>query len=129
MQLGVERLGSQMENNSLRQQLGLANLAARAQGQGPKPLTINEKLALKKDADAVFGNPASPEFQQYVGAAYTGGPKQLALDLKNKRVTMDELQKSINQAKRTYTQNFLGGTRSSSGATSYDQAESDLLGR
>ena len=125
MQLGMERLGSQMENNSLRNQLGLANIAARLQGQGPKPLTVNEKLALKKDVDAVF-SPGSPEFSKYVGAYYTGGPAQLALDLKNKRVTMEQLQPSIDRAKRTYIQNFLGGTRSSSGPTPYDQAAADL---
>jgi hypothetical protein len=117
LQAGMDKLGAQMENNALRNQLTMMGIAARAQGQGPKPLTINEKLALKKDADAVFGNPASPEFQQYVGAAYTGGPKQLALDLKNKQVTMDQLQPIINSARSRYMQNFLGGTRSSAGNT------------
>jgi len=125
MQLGMERLGSQMENNSLRNQLGLANIAARLQGQGPKRLTVNEKLALKKDVDAVF-SPGSPEFSKYVGAYYTGGPEQLALDLKNKRVTLDKLQPIIDRAKKRYVENLVGGTRSSSGPTPYDQAAADL---
>jgi hypothetical protein len=123
LQMGLERLGGQMENNALRNQLDLMKLMA---GSQPKQLTVNEALALEKRAGEIFNNPMSPEFQKYVGAYYTGGPKQLALDLKNKRVTMDELQKSINEAKRTYTQNFLGGTRSSSGAIPYDQAAADL---
>jgi hypothetical protein len=126
MQLGVERLGSQMETNALKQQLGLAKLMA---GSQPKPMTINERLALDKRVGEVFGTPGSPEFQKYVGANYTGGPAQLALDLKNKRVTMEQLQPIISQAKKRYTDNFLGGTRSSAGATSYDQAASDLLGQ
>jgi hypothetical protein len=129
MQLGVERLGSQMENNSLRNQLGLATLAARMQGQGQKPMTLNERLALDKRVGEVFSNPASPEFQKYVGAAPNG--KQLLADLQNKRIKPDnpQFQAIIEQAKRRYTQDLLSGTRSSSGATSYDQAASDLLGQ
>jgi len=124
LQMGLERLGGQMENNALRNQLYLMKLLG---GNQPKPLTVNEKLALKKDADAVFSNPMSPEFQKYVGAAYAGGPAQLALDLKNKRVTIDKLQPIIDSAKNRYMQSFLGGTnRSSSGAIPYDQAAADL---
>lgn len=129
MQLGVERLGSQMENNFLKQQLGLANLAARMQGQGPKPMTLNEKLSLEKRVGEVFSNPASPEFQKYVGAAPNG--KQLLLDLKNGRVKPDnpQFQTIVENAKRRYAQDLMGGTRSSSGAMSYDDAATDLLGR
>jgi hypothetical protein len=124
LQMALERAGMQSELGAMRQQLGLMKLLG---GNQPKPLTVNEKLALKKDADAVFSNPMSPEFQKYVGAAYTGGPAQLALDLKNKRVTLDKLQPIIDSAKNRYMQSFLGGTnRSSSGAIPYDQAAADL---
>jgi hypothetical protein len=124
LQMGLERLGGQMENNALRNQLGLMKLLG---GNQPKPLTVNEALALEKRAGEIFGNPMSPEFQKYVGEYYTGGSKQLALDLKNKRVTIDKLQSSIDRAKNKYTQSFLGGTnRSSSGAIPYDQAAADL---
>ena len=114
MQLGVERLGSQMEKNALAQQLGILKLMGSSQ---PKQLTVNERLALDKRVGEIFGNPTSPEFQKYVGASYIGGPEQLALDLKNKRVTLDKLQPIIDRAKRTYMQNFLGGTRNSAGNT------------
>ena len=114
MQLGVERLGSQMEKNALAQQLGILKLMGSSQ---PKQLTVNERLALDKRVGEIFGNPMSPEFQKYVGASYIGGPEQLALDLKNKRVTLDKLQPIIDRAKRTYMQNFLGGTRNSAGNT------------
>ena len=123
MQLGVERLGGQLEKNALLQQLGIAKLMA---GNQPKALTVNEKLALEKRVGEVFGNPTSPEFQKYVGANYTGGPEQLALDLKNKRVTLDKLQPIIDRAKKRYVENLVGGTRSSSGPTPYDQAAADL---
>jgi hypothetical protein len=123
MQLGVERLGGQLEKNALLQQLGIAKLMA---GNQPKPMTINERLALDKRVGEVFGNPTSPEFQKYVGANYTGGPEQLALDLKNKRVTLDKLQPIIDRAKKRYVENLVGGTRSSSGPTPYDQAAADL---
>jgi len=126
LQMALERAGMQSELGSMRNQLGLMKLMA---GNQPKQLTVNEALALEKRAGEIFGNPMSPEFQKYVGASYTGGPEQLALDLKNKRVTLDKLQPIIEGAKRRYVQNLVGGTRSSSGATSYDQAESDLLGR
>jgi hypothetical protein len=126
LQMGMDKLSGQMENNSLRNQLGLMKLMS---GSQPKALTVNEKLALEKRVGEVFGNPTSPEFQKYVGANYTGGPEQLALDLKNKRVTLDKLQPIIESAKRRYVQNLVGGTRSSAGATSYDQAASDLLGQ
>ena len=122
MQLGVERLGSQMEKNALLQQLGIAKLVA---GNQPKALTVNEKLALEKRVGEVF-SPGSPEFSKYVGAYYTGGPEQLALDLKNKRVTLDKLQPIIDRAKKRYVENLVGGTRSSSGPTPYDQAAADL---
>jgi hypothetical protein len=122
MQLGVERLGSQMEKNALLQQLGIAKLMA---GNQPKALTVNEKLALEKRVGEVF-SPGSPEFSKYVGAYYTGGPEQLALDLKNKRVTLDKLQPIIDRAKKRYVENLVGGTRSSSGPTPYDQAAADL---
>jgi len=114
LQMGMDKLSGQMENNSLRNQLGLAKLMA---GSQPKPMTINEKLAVEKRASEIFGNPTSPEFQKYVGASYIGGAEQLALDLKNKRVTLDKLQPTIERAKRVYMQNFLGGTRSSAGNT------------
>jgi hypothetical protein len=124
LQMALERAGMQSELGAMRNQMGLMKLLG---GNQPKPLTVNEKLALKKDADAVFSNPMSPEFQKYVGAAYTGGPAQLALDLKNKRVTLDKLQPIIDSAKNRYMQSFLGGTnRSSSGAIPYDQAAADL---
>jgi hypothetical protein len=123
LQMGMDRLGAQMENNSLRNQLGLMKLMG---GNQPKALTVNEKLALEKRVGEVFGNPTSPEFQKYVGANYTGGPEQLALDLKNKRVTLDKLQPIIDRAKKRYVENLVGGTRSSSGPTPYDQAAADL---
>ena len=110
----MERLGSQMEKNALAQQLGILKLMGSSQ---PKQLTVNERLALDKRVGEIFGNPTSPEFQKYVGASYIGGPEQLALDLKNKRVTLDKLQPIIDRAKRTYMQNFLGGTRNSAGNT------------
>jgi len=126
LQMALERAGMQSELGAMRNQMGLMKLMA---GSQPKPLTVNEALALEKRAGEIFGSPMSPEFQKYVGASYTGGPAQLALDLKNKRVTMEQLQPIIEGAKRRYVQNLVSGTRSSSGATSYDQAESDLLGR
>lgn len=127
MQLGVERLGATMENNSLRNQLGLANLAARMQGQGPKPMTINERIAVEKRADELFSNPRSDAFQKYVGAIPNG--QQLLADLKNGRLKPDDpkFQAIVNLAKKRYTQEFLGGTnRSSSGVTPYDQATAEL---
>jgi hypothetical protein len=114
LQMGMDKLSGQMENNSLRNQLGLMKLLG---GNQPKPMTINEKLAVEKRASEIFGNPTSPEFQKYVGASYIGGAEQLALDLKNKRVTLDKLQPTIDRAKRVYMQNLLGGTRSSTGNT------------
>ena len=98
-------------------------------GNQPKPLTINEKLSLEKRVGEVFGNPASPEFQKYVGAAPNG--KQLLVDLKNGRVKPDnpQFQTIVENAKRRYAQDLMGGTRSSSGAMSYDDAATDLLGR
>ena len=126
IQMALERAGMQSDNNSLRQQLDLAKLMA---GNQPKPLTINEKLSLEKRVGEVFGNPASPEFQKYVGAAPNG--KQLLVDLKNGRVKPDnpQFQTIVENAKRRYAQDLMGGTRSSSGAMSYDDAATDLLGR
>jgi hypothetical protein len=126
LQMGMDKLGAQMENNSLRNQLGLAKLLG---GQQPKPMSINEKIAVEKRVGEVFSNPASPEFQKYVGAAPNG--KQLLTDLKNGRIKPDnpQFQAIVDNAKRRYTQDLMGGTRSSSGATSYDQAASDLLGQ
>ena len=126
IQMALERAGMQSDNNSLRQQLDLAKLMA---GNQPKPLTINEKLSLEKRVGEVFGNPASPEFQKYVGAAPNG--KQLLVDLNNGRVKPDnpQFQTIVENAKRRYAQDLMGGTRSSSGAMSYDDAATDLLGR
>jgi hypothetical protein len=126
LQMGLEKAGMQSENNALRNQLGLAKLLG---GQQPKPMTINEKIAVEKRVGEVFSNPASPEFQKYVGAAPNG--KQLLTDLKNGRIKPDnpQFQAIVDNAKRRYTQDLMGGTRSSSGATSYDQAASDLLGQ
>ncbi len=118
MQLGVERLGSQMENNSLRNQLNLAKLMAATDAKNqPKQLTISEKLALDKRANEIFSNPMSPEYQQYIGAAPNG--KQLLADLQNKRIKPDDpkLQDIVSRAKRQYVQNLVGGTRSSAGNT------------
>ena len=120
--MGLERAGMQAELGAMRNQMGLMKLLG---GNQPKALTVNEKLALEKRVNEVF-SPGSPEFSKYVGANYTGGPAQLALDLKNKRVTMEQLQTIISQAKKRYMDNFLGGTRSSSGPTPYDQAAADL---
>jgi hypothetical protein len=126
MQLNLDRAEGSARERELRSQLGLAKLMA---GNQPKPLTINEKLAVEKRASEAFGNPASPEFQKYVGAAPNG--KQLLVDLKNGRIKPDnpQFQDIVSQAKRRYTQDLMGGTRSSSGPTSYDQAASDLLGQ
>jgi hypothetical protein len=123
LQLALERAGMQSELGAMRNQMGLMKLMS---GMQPKPLTLNEKLALEKRVGEVFSNPMSPEFQKYVGAAYAGGPAQLALDLKNKRVALDKLQPIIESAKRRYAQDLRGDTRSSSGATPYDQAASEL---
>jgi len=123
LQMGLERAGMQAELGAMRNQMGLMKLLG---GNQPKPMTINERLALDKRVGEVFGNPTSPEFQKYVGANYTGGPEQLALDLKNKRVTLDKLQPIIDRAKKRYVENLVGGTRSSSGPTPYDQAAADL---
>lgn len=129
LQLGLDRAAAQAENAGLRNQLGLMGLAARLQGQGQRPMTLNEKLALEKRVGEVFGNPASPEFQRYVGSMPNG--QQLLADLKNGRIKPDnpQFRGIVEQAKRRYTQDLLGGTRSSSGVTSYDQAASDLLGQ
>jgi hypothetical protein len=127
MQAAVDKLGMQSENNALRNQLGLAKLLG---GNQPKPLTISEKLALDKRVGEVFGNPTSPEYQTYVGAAPNG--KQLLTDLKNGRIKLDDpkLQAIVSQAKKRYAQDLMGGTnRGSSGATPYDQATADLLGQ
>jgi hypothetical protein len=126
MQSALERTSMQSELGAARQQLGIAKLMA---GSQPKALTLNEKLALEKRVGEVFSSPGSPEYQKYVGAAPNG--KQLLMDLKNGRIKPDnpQLQDIIAQAKRRYTQDLIGGTRSSSGATSYDQAASDLLGQ
>ena len=123
MQLGVERLGGQMEKNALTQQLGLMKLLG---GNQPKPLTINEKIAIEKRADELFSNPRSDAFQKYVGTIPNG--QQMLADLKNGRLKPDDpkFQAIVNQAKKRYTQDFLGGTRSSSGPTPYDQAAADL---
>lgn len=125
MQTAVERMGMQSDIAGLRNELALAKLVA---GNQPKALTVNEKLALEKRVGEVFSF-GSPEFSKYVGAYYTGGPEQLALDLKNKRVTLDKLQPIIDRAKKRYVENLVGGTRSSSGPTPYDQATADLLGQ
>lgn len=123
LQMALERAGMQSELGAMRNQMGLMRLMS---GMQPKPLTLNEKLALEKRVGEVFSNPMAPEFQKYVGASYTGGPAQLALDLKNGRVTLDKLQPIIESAKRRYAQDLRGDTRSSSGATPYDQAAADL---
>jgi hypothetical protein len=126
MQMALERAGMQSELGAMRNQMGLMKLMA---GSQPKPLTLNEKLALEKRVGEVFGNPASPEFQKYVGAAPNG--QQLLMDLKNGRIKPDnpQFQTIVENAKRRYAQDLMGGTRSSAGATSYDQAASDLLGQ
>lgn len=126
MQLGLERAQAGAENAALRNQMGLMRLM---QGSQPKQLTVNEKLALEKRVGEVFSNPASPEFQKYVGAA--GNGKQLLMDLKNGRIKPDspQFQAIVEQAKRRYMNDLVSGTRSSSGVTSYDQASSDLLGQ
>lgn len=126
IQMALERAGMQSDNNSLRNQINMMKLMG---GNQPKPLTINEKLSVEKRVGEVFSNPASPEFQKYVGAAPNG--KQLLLDLKNGRVKPDnpQFQTIVENAKRRYAQDLMGGTRSSSGAMSYDDAATDLLGR
>ena len=79
----------------------------------PKAMTISEKLALEKRVGEVFGNPASPEFQRYVGAA--PGGKQLLMDLKQGRVKPDnpQYQAIVERAKNLYAQELRGDTRSS----------------
>jgi hypothetical protein len=116
----------QSELGAMRNQMGLMKLLG---GNQPKPLSINEKIAVEKRADELFSNPRSDAFQKYVGGIPNG--QQLLADLKNGRLKPDDpkFQSIVNQAKKRYTQDFLGGTRSSSGATSYDQAASDLLGQ
>jgi hypothetical protein len=128
LQMGMDKLGAQMENNSLRNQVGLASIAARMQGQGPKLPTVNERIAVENRVDAKI-TPGTPEFARYVGAA--PGGQQLLMDLKNGRIKSDnpQFQAIVQQAKRRYMQDLMSGTRSSSGPTSYDQAASDLLGQ
>ena len=125
LQMGMDKLGAQMENNSLRNQLGLAKLLG---GQQPKALTINEKIAIEKMADSKIA-PGTAEFQKYIGSMPNG--QQLLADLQNKRIKPDDpkFQAIVAQARKRYIQDLTGGTRSSSGATSYDQAASDLLGQ
>jgi hypothetical protein len=126
LQMALERAGMQSELGAMRNQMGLMKLMGANQ---PKPLSINEKIAVEKRADELFSNPRSDAFQKYVGGIPNG--QQLLADLKNGRLKPDDpkFQSIVNQAKKRYTQDFLGGTRSSSGATSYDQAASDLLGQ
>jgi hypothetical protein len=127
LQMGLERAGMQAELGAMRNQMGLMKLLG---GNQPKPMTINERIAVEKRADELFSNPRSDAFQKYVGGIPNG--QQLLMDLKNGRLKPDDpkFQAIVNQAKKRYTQDFLGGTnRSSSGTTSYDQAASDLLGQ
>lgn len=126
LQMALDKAQMGAELGAMRNQMGLMRLM---QGAQPKALTVNEKLALEKRVGEVFGNPASPEFQKYVGAAANG--KQLLADLKNGRIKPDnpQFQAIVEQAKRRYMNDMVSGTRSSSGVTSYDQAASDLLGQ
>jgi hypothetical protein len=126
LQMALERAGMQSELGAMRNQLGLAKLLS---GNQPKHMSVNEKIAVEKRVGEVFSNPASSEFQKYVGAAPNG--KQLLMDLKNGRIKPDnpQFQAIVENAKRRYTQDLMSGTRSSSGVTSYDQAASDLLGQ
>lgn len=126
LQAALEKMQSNAELGAMRNQMGLMRLMA---GSQPKPMTVNERIAVEKRVGEVFGNPASPEFQKYVGSAPNG--KQLLVDLKNGRIKPDspQFQAIVDQAKRRYMNDLVSGTRSASGVTSYDQAFSDLLGQ
>lgn len=130
LQLGLERAAAQAENAGLRQQLGLMSLAARLQGQGPKMPTVGEIATLERLADAKIV-PGTPEFMRYVGSLYKGGAAQLKADLEGKRIKPDDpgFQGIIQQARRAYMNDLVGRTSRAQGATSYNQAESDLLGQ
>lgn len=112
LQMGMERLGSQIENNSLRNQIAIAKLMG---GNQPKSLTVSENLAITKRVDEPFGNSTSPQFLKYVGAQYIGGAEQLVLDLKNKHVTMNQLQPFVEIAKQRYRRDLIGQTNRASG--------------
>lgn len=130
MQLALERAAAQAENAELRQQLGLMGLAARLQGKEPKMPTVGEIVALERLADAKLA-PGTPEFMQYVGKLYKGGATQLKADLENKRVRPGDpgFQPFIQKARKDFMNDVLSRTSRAQGATSYNQAESDLLGR
>lgn len=126
--LANERIASQAQIAGLRNQLGLMNLAARLQGQAPKPLTVSEKLSLDKRAREIFDNPGSPEFVQYVGKYYKGGAQQLAADLKGGRIKPDDagFRSIINQGRRDFINGMVQGTQRSQGPIPFDQATFDL---
>lgn len=130
LQLGLERAAAQAENAGLRQQLGLMGLAARLQGQGPKMPTVGEVATLERLADAKIA-PGTPEFMQYVGKLYKGGVTQLKADLENKLVQPGDpgFQSIVQQARKNFMNDVLGRTSRAQGTTSYNQAESDLLGQ
>ena len=130
MQANLEKMGLQSDIAGLRNQLGLMGIAARLQGQGPKMPTPGEILALEKMADMKIA-PGTPEFMRYVGGLYKGGAAQLKTDLEGKRIKPDDpaFQGIIQQARRAYINDLVGRTSRAQGATSYNQAESDLLGQ
>ena len=122
-----ERLGAQLQIAGLRNQLGLASLAARMQGQGAKPVTVGERVSLEKLADAKIA-PGTPEFMRYVGKYYRGGAEQLAADLKGGRVKPDDanFQSIIQRGRRDFINSMVQGTQRSQGPVPYDQATFDL---
>lgn len=117
LSLHQQQVNAQADNAGLRA-LMMANRL------GPRQLTIPEKLALDKRAAEVFANPASPEFQKYVGAF---GGAQLMADLKNGRIKPDnpQFQSILNRAKERYMTDMTAGTRSAaaSGIPTMDSLE------
>lgn len=130
LQLGLERALSQNELQNARNQISLLSALSRAQGQGPKPVTVGERVALEKFAELKIV-PGTPEFAQYVGRRYKGGAEQLAADLKAGRVKPDDagFQSIIQQGRRDFINSMVQGTQRAQSPTSYDQATFDLLGQ
>ena len=119
-----ERLGMQMQNLNLRQQLGLANLAARQQGAGQP--TISEVTQINKAREAAFA-PGSPTALKYFGKL-PGGDRVVA-DIKAGRLKpgMPQYDKALEDAQRIwYRETYGGARRGGTGVSSYDQAASDL---
>lgn len=119
-----ERLGMQMQNLGLRQQLGLANIAARMQGSSQP--TISEVTQINNARDKAFA-PGSPTAIKYFGML-PGGDRVVA-DIKAGRLKpgMPEYERALNDAQKIWYRDTYGGARrGGTGVTSYNQAATDL---